>query len=163
MIRGCDPWHRELPPRAIIYKMRRYSPILSAIIVCLIQLGGLTVTVNAKSAYESFAGPQVLADRIAALEPNVRRDEAQQIAEHAYATADRLRRTYGVNWPPLFNNFLVNVGIRKRGLCFQFAEDLLLDLDSLKPATLELHWGAARAGRASEHNCVVVTAKGQPF
>jgi hypothetical protein len=57
----------------------------------------------------------------------------------------------------------VHVGIHKRGFCFQFAEDLLLDLDSLKVTSLELHWGEARPGRFSEHNCVVVTAKGQPF
>lgn len=143
--------------------MRHYSPILSATIVWFIQFGALTITADAKSAYESFAGPNVLADRIAALGPNVRRDEAQQIAEHAYARAESFRRTYGFTWPPLFNNFLVHVGIHKRGFCFQFAEDLLLDLDSLKVTTLELHWGEARPGRWGEHNCVVVTAKGQPF
>jgi hypothetical protein len=106
---------------------------------------------------------QLLRDHIAALGPNVRGDEAQLVAEHAYATAESFLRTYGFTWPPLFNNFLVHVGIHKRGFCFQFAEDLLLDLDSLKVTTLELHWGEARAGRWGEHNCVVVTAKGQPF
>jgi len=65
--------------------------------------------------------------------------------------------------PPLFHNFLVNTGMRKRGLCFQWAEDLLAQLDALELTTLELHWGEARAGTWREHNCIVATAKGQPF
>jgi hypothetical protein len=86
------------------------------------------------------------------------------VAESAYATAAQLRRDYGViGGPPSFHNFLVNLGIRKRGLCFQWAEDLLVQLDALKLRTLELHWAEARAGSWQEHNCVVVTAKGQRF
>jgi hypothetical protein len=88
---------------------------------------------------------------------------AQRVAECAYAAAAQLRHDYGVIGPPLFNNFLVNLGIRKRGLCFQWAEDLLVQLDALKLRTLQVHWAEARAGSLREHNCVVVTAKGQPF
>ena len=106
---------------------------------------------------------RILADRIAALGPRVRRDEARRVAKCAYATAELLRHKYGAVWPPLFQNFLVNTGIRKRGLCFQWAEDLLEQLDALKVTTLELHWAEARAGTWREHNCVVVTAKRQPI
>jgi hypothetical protein len=87
----------------------------------------------------------------------------QRVAECAYAAAAQLRHDYGVIGPPLFNNFLVNLGIRKRGLCFQWAEDLLVQLDALKLRTLQVHWAEARAGSLREHNGVVVTAKGQPF
>jgi hypothetical protein len=149
------------PTRAIICGMRSCPLMLSAIVACVVQLGGPDV--NARTMSGSVSGAKVLGDRIASLGQNVRPDEAQLVAERAYATVEGLRQKYGVTWPPLFNNFLVNVGIHKRGLCFQFAEDLLLDLDSLKTTSLELHWGAARAGQWGEHNCVVVTAKGQPF
>ena len=64
---------------------------------------------------------------------------------------------------PIFNNFLVYHGLRKRGYCYQWSEDLLLALDTLKLKTLELHWGEAYAGTYQENNCVVVTAKGKPF
>lgn len=105
----------------------------------------------------------VLGDRIAALGPKVRSDEAQRVAKCAYATAQRLRCNYGAVWPPSFHNFLVNTGLRKRGLCFQWAEDLLAQLDELRVTTLELHWAEAYVGSWKEHNCVVVTAKDQPF
>ena len=40
---------------------------------------------------------------------------------------------------------------------------LLAQLDELRVTTLELHWAEAYVGSWKEHNCVVVTAKGQPF
>ena len=64
---------------------------------------------------------------------------------------------------PIFNNFLVYHGWRKRGYCYQWTEDLLLALDTLKLKTLELHWGDAYRETWRENNCLVVTAKGQPF
>ena len=64
---------------------------------------------------------------------------------------------------PIFNNFLVYHGWRKRGYCYQWSEDLLLALDKLKLKTLELRWGDAYRETWRENNCLVVTAKGQPF
>ena len=64
---------------------------------------------------------------------------------------------------PIFNNFLVYHGWRKRGYCWQWTEDLLLALDKLKLKTLELHWADAYRDTWQENNCLVVTAKGQAF
>jgi len=111
---------------------------------------------------------RALATQTAALSPTVDPQEASQLAHCVYTTASRLRQEYGVVGPPLFvnslfNNFLVNTGIRKRGLCFQWSEDMLASLDALKLSTLELHWGEARAGTMRENNAIVVTGKGEPF
>src|SRR6266487_787143 len=109
------------------------------------------------------AAAEGLASQLAALSPRVNREEARLLAECAYATASQLRRQYRMFGTPIFNNFLVHWGIRKRGYCFQWAEDLLVTLDALKLASLELHWGEANPGNWRENNCIVVTAKGQPF
>src|SRR6266478_151242 len=101
--------------------------------------------------------------KIAALSPRVDRKEAKLLAECAYATVSQLRRQYHMFATPIFNNFLVYHGLRKRGYCYHWAEDLLGALDALKLNTLELHWGESYAGTWRENNCVVVTAKGQPF
>jgi hypothetical protein len=90
-------------------------------------------------------------------------NEAKLLADCAYATVARLRPEYNMFGTPIFNNFLVYHGWRKRGYCFQWTEDLLLALDTLKLKTLELHWGDAYRDTWRENNCVVVTAKGQPF
>jgi len=110
-----------------------------------------------------LAKAQALASQLAALSPRVDPKEATLLAECVYATAGRLRRQYQMFGTPIFNNFLVYHGLRKRGYCYQWTEDLLATLDALKLKTFELHWGESYAGTWRENNCVVVTAKGQPF
>ena len=106
---------------------------------------------------------RALRDALLSLSATVSPHEASRAAVRAHETARDLRREYGVVGPPQFHNFLVNAGIRKRGLCHQWTRDLMAELGELKLNTLELHWGIARAGTLREHNSVVVTAKHQPF
>jgi len=109
------------------------------------------------------AKAEELANQLARLSRRVDPNEAKLLAECAYATVARLRQEYRPFGTPIFNNFLVYHGWRKRGYCWQWTEDLLLALDKLKLTTLELHWADAYRDTWQENNCLVVTAKGQPF
>ena len=109
------------------------------------------------------AKAEELANHLAKLSRRVDPNEAKLLSECAYATVARLRQEYRMFGTPIFNNFLVYHGLRKRGYCFQWSEDLLLALDTLKLRTLELHWGDTYRDTWHENNCLVVTAKGQPF
>jgi len=97
------------------------------------------------------------------LASTVRPDEAAAVASVAVEYPRILAREYRLVRPALLQNFLVNLGMRERGLCYQWAEDLLAQLRPLRLRTLELHWGIARPGSLREHNCLVITAGGQPF
>src|SRR5437016_6712108 len=101
--------------------------------------------------------------RLASLSPTVDPGEARRVVDIAFTTGRELAREWRVVWPPGLQNFLVNRGARKGGLCFQWATELLLRLDALKLQTLELHWGESFPGTMGEHNVIVVTAKGQSF
>src|SRR5436189_825251 len=112
---------------------------------------------------KDFAKAEELANQLASLSRRVDPNEATLVAQCAFSTVARLRQEYRMFGTPIFNNFLVYHGLRKRGYCYQWSEDLLLALDTLKLKTLELHWGEAHAGTWMENNCVVVTAKAHPF
>ena len=129
-----------------------------------------SAVVSAEQQGSHFAVPakesakaEELANQLAKLSRRVDPNEAKVLAECAYATVARLREEYRPFGTPIFNNFLVYHGLRKRGYCYQWSEDLLVALDKLKLQTLELHWGDAYRDTWQENNCVVVTAKGQPF
>ncbi|PYK79715.1 MAG: hypothetical protein DME40_16245 [Verrucomicrobia bacterium] len=104
-----------------------------------------------------------LRTQIAALSPTVSPDEARRVAYTTYMTGRELHREWRVAWLPGIQNFLVNMGARKGGLCFQWATELLVRLDALKLQTLELHWAESGANTGAEHNVIVVTARGQAF
>lgn len=110
-----------------------------------------------------LANAEALSNQLSVLSPRVDRIEAKLLADCAYATVSQLRRQYRMFGTPIFNNFLIYHGLRKRGYCYQWSEDLLVTLDALKLKSLELHWGEANPGNWRENNCLVVTARGQPF
>ena len=110
-----------------------------------------------------LANAEALANRFAALSPRVDRNEAKLLADCAYATVSQLRRQYHMFGTPIFNNFLIYHGLKKRGYCYQWSEDLLIALDALRLTSLELRWGESNPGNWRENNCLVVTARRQPF
>ncbi len=143
-----------------------------AVFVAIVSCGIAPATAQQQQQQQSLsfevpkndsANAQALARQIASLSPSVDQNEAALLANCAYATVSRLRRQYHMFGTPIFNNFLVYHGLRKRGYCYQWTADLLVALDALKLKTLELHWGEAYAGTYRENNCLVATAKGQPF
>ena len=136
----------------------------------IVALAVSSPVLSAEQQWQHFEGPpkdfakaEELANQLASLSRRVDPNEAMLVAQCALSTVARLRKEYRMFGTPIFNNFLVYHGWRKRGYCYQWTEDLLLALDTLKLKTLELHWGDANRDTWRENNCLVVTAKGQPF
>ncbi len=86
--------------------------------------------------------------------------EARLLSREAIRYSRKLATRYKVSTPPLVHNFLVNVGMKQRGLCYQWSDDLYAHLHSfhfrsiqLKPvgANIKKYW--------SEHNALVVLPK----
>src|SRR5256714_9781250 len=113
--------------------------------------------------FATSADDPMLRSRILALAPGIDPEEARRVVQIAYTTGRDLKKEWKVVWPAGLQNFLVNTGQRKGGLCFQFAEHLLWRLSAQKWDTLEFHWAESFERTASEHNVIVVTAKGQDF
>ena len=104
-----------------------------------------------------------LTKALVALARDVDPSEAEQLSVTAHTTSRSLAREYRIVLNPEFQNFLINIGVRQRGYCAHFARDIGARLKTLKLKTLVLHWGAAYARTSGEDNCLVVTARNQPF
>jgi hypothetical protein len=90
--------------------------------------------------------------------------EARQVAETAITYSNRLAEEYQLVRPAVLHNVMIRVGLKDRGLCYHWTEDLLKQLQSLELRTYQIHWGVAHRGsELREHNSVVITAKGQAF
>ena len=104
-----------------------------------------------------------LSKALAALAPDVDPAEAELLSATAHTVSRSLAREYRLAGFPIFQNFLIHMGKRQRGYCGHYARDIGERLKELKLKTLVLHWGAAFAGTIDENNCLVVTARNQPF
>jgi hypothetical protein len=109
---------------------------------------------------ESIKG---LRDAVVKLAPSVDPAEADLFSVTVHTKSRSLAREYGVTGDPAFHNFLINTGQRKRGYCAHYARDIGTRLKELQFKTLALHWGAYYPHTSDESNCLVVTARNQPF
>lgn len=97
------------------------------------------------------------------LSPSVSRAEADRLATTAIEASAQMSADFKPIPLPWMNNMLVNMGLRKRGLCYQWRDDLFPHLFRLHLRTMELHLTSAKRATRREHNGIIVTAKGQPF
>jgi len=105
-----------------------------------------------------------LTAEIVGLDASIHPLEAHRIADTALRLTHSKIDEWQVTRPPLVNNMLINSGMRPRGLCIHWTEDLLKALDALDLETVDLYWVVAKRSRFRiEHSSVVITAKHQVF
>ncbi len=106
---------------------------------------------------------QRLAAEIQSLGPDIDPEEATRAARIAYAYTAQLVQEYEITDPPLIHNAKVNKGLRPRGLCWHWAEDIERRLDQEQFHTLELHRAIANADNPFriDHSTAIISRKGE--
>ncbi len=105
-----------------------------------------------------------LAILLSSLSDKVNKKEAQVLSYEMYKQANFLKESYNLVSPPLFHNFLVNIGVKEKGYCWHFAIDLLKYARSLKLKSFDYYFAGANLGDYwKEHNTLVVTCKACSF
>ena len=124
------------------------------------------------TSYGPDGPPMATQDEIAALEreilslgPEVDPDEARRAARIAYEHTHRLAREYQIEDPPLIHNTKVNMGLKPRGLCWHWAEDMEKRLVAEDFDTLEIHRAIANADNAFriDHSTAIVSRRGDAY
>ncbi len=117
----------------------------------------------AKTPQLDSSSVQKLTTILIGLSPKVEEREAQLLAYEAILYPRELALQYKLVSPPLLHNSLINIGLKERGLCYEWSEDMMAHLKARGYQSFDLRWGVANKGLMDEHNSVVVVAKGEPF
>lgn len=107
------------------------------------------------------ADVSMLASEIMALGTDVDTGEAERAAQIAYQYSLQLAEEYNVTDGPIVHNAKVNNGLRDRGICVHWAEDIeaRLNLEGFK--TLEIHRAIAEGNEFRiDHSTAIVSQKG---
>lgn len=104
-----------------------------------------------------------LAAQIRAMGPDVDPDEARRAARIAFAHTRELAIQYEIVDPPLVHNTKVNMGLKPRGLCWHWAEDMEKRLKAENFETLVLYRAIANADNPYriDHSTAIIAAKGE--
>ncbi|MDE0521854.1 MAG: hypothetical protein OXH79_07865 [Boseongicola sp.] len=99
---------------------------------------------------------------ILALGPGVSAEEAERAARVAFQHTRELAVSYQITSSPLWHNTQVNLGIKERGLCWHWAEDMEERLLAERLETLEIHRAIANAFNPLriEHSTAAISRKG---
>jgi hypothetical protein len=94
--------------------------------------------------------------------PAVHQD-AENMAVALLSETARLKEEYKSFFIPTLHNLFISMGIKKRGACKHWAEDLLMTLRNVPRKHFSVTWGEAYPGKAKEHNVAVIFPKGSRF
>lgn len=89
--------------------------------------------------------------------------EAQLLSETAHRASRQCAKDYGVTGDPAVHNYLIHIGVKKRGICADYTHDIGARLREMRFKTLVLHWGTAWEKESDENNALIVTARNQSF
>jgi len=92
---------------------------------------------------------------------NIPQEEAIQLSQDIFHQTQKLTKEFELTSPPLWHNFLVNVGLREKGLCYHWSDALYVHLSKKQYPSFDVHMMGADIGKYFlEHNVLVVVAKG---
>ncbi|MCB4456138.1 hypothetical protein [Leisingera sp. McT4-56] len=94
--------------------------------------------------------------------PEVDPGEARRAAEIAYSYSAQLAEQYDVTTSPIIHNTLVNSGVKDRGVCVHYAEDMEARLNQENFRTLSMLRAIAepKSDFRIDHSTAVIAAKG---
>jgi len=128
---------------------------LSCLNICMI----ISACSSIPDGSDSATKVAELSHAIQVLSEEVSIEEANEASQLLLNTTLELSKQYDMVSPALYHNMLVNTGIRKRGLCCHWAEDLHAKLRTLQNSSLKFDWLVARLGsQLREHNTIVIYA-----
>lgn len=89
--------------------------------------------------------------------------EADAMAKAVIQTIYDISREYEVAFSPLVHNTLINMGLKEKGFCYHYVNDLRNVLKKYDWNHFDLHWGEAWPQSYFENNALVITARDADF
>ena len=95
---------------------------------------------------------------VLSISERIDKKEAYNLAYSSITYSDHLAQKYNAVKPALFNNFLINIDLKKRGLCYHYANDLLFYLKTKKYKSFDIIKIVANKNEYFEHNSLLITS-----
>ncbi len=104
---------------------------------------------------------KALAGELRALHEGIPAEEAERLSREIFLESARLRKKFKPVSEPHFNNFLINIGMKDQGLCYQWSDALYVHFKKRTYPHFDFHLLVSDQGEYFlEHNVLVVVAKG---
>jgi len=100
---------------------------------------------------------QKLSYMISSLDSSIDKNEAKDLALFCIPYTKQLANSYGLVLSPNFQNFLINIGLKKKGYCYNYADDLGYALVKRGYKSFDIYRIIHKKGSIFEHNAIMIT------
>ena len=101
-----------------------------------------------------------LAQLLQTLDNNIPFESAQSLSVEIFQQTDQLRAEFDPVSEPHVNNFLVNIGVKEKGLCYEWSDPLYLYFKRKSYRYFSFHLLVANKGKYfQEHNVLAISSK----
>ncbi len=94
---------------------------------------------------------------VISLSEKIDKEEAKKFSQEVIFFSKKLAFEYEIQTPALIHNTLINLGLKQRGLCYHYANDLLSFLKSKNYKSLDFKKVIAKKGEYFEHTALILT------
>lgn len=132
----------------------------------LVAVGLMALLVACSNAPRNVSQNDIdlLAVEIKNLGAEVDPEEADRAANIAYTYSLQLAEEYNVTDSPIIHNAKVNNGLRPRGICVHWAEDVEARLKAENFKTLQIHRAIAEGNEFRiDHSTAIISKRGDPL
>jgi len=114
---------------------------------------------------KSIPAPQSQVEKLTlllqTLDNSISYKESRVLAKDIFKQIEKLTKKFELTSPPLWHNFLVNIGFRNKGLCYHWSDALYLHLHQKRYRDFSFYLVGSNIGDYFlEHNALLVVAKG---
>jgi len=104
---------------------------------------------------------EALSHLLYTLDTSISKEETLALSKDIFQKTEALTKEFKMTSPPQYHNFLVNIGLREKGLCYHWSDALYIYFTHQSYPSFEFHLMGANIGEYwTEHNVMVIVAKG---
>jgi len=106
--------------------------------------------------------PQIqhLSTLLRTIDKSIPKEASGSLSQEIYKHTQVLGKAFKLTSPPTYHNFLVSIGAREKGLCYDWSDALYIHLKSQKHPYFTFHLMGSNIGEYwSEHNALVISSK----
>jgi len=101
---------------------------------------------------------KILAQKLEKLNPHASSFESYRLSFSIYQKTTQLNRKFKRTTTPKIHNFLVNIGLKEKGLCYDFSDALYSYLKKQNYPHFRFHFVVSNRGEyLFEHNALVIS------
>ena len=127
------------------------------LITILFLFTGCSIKYNKVQVSHNNPNAIKLTNMLTSMDKSIDKNEAKDLAVFSLRYTKELANSYGLVLSPNFQNFLINIGLKKKGYCYNYADDLGNALVKRGYKSFDIYRMIHKQGTMFEHNSVMIT------